>query len=208
MLADKRKLIGALALMLLLVFALAMRLQQWNRLGVPDEAALLNITLHIYDNPFSNGSYPGYPPLFFISISCWLFICQKILLFFGVINFPSQFVYSDLGYDFVFKAGRIVTALAGTALVALTWRMGREFFGRAAACGVAVPRFKLPKGPTIAAAFILEKVFALAKKESFLNRGKLSFFLDPKAMLSDRAKDELGFAPVIDFRTGVARAVG
>ncbi|MBN2400661.1 NAD-dependent epimerase/dehydratase family protein [candidate division KSB1 bacterium] len=78
----------------------------------------------------------------------------------------------------------------------------------AAACGVTIPRFKLPKGPTIAAAFILEKVFALAKKETFLNRGKLSFFLDPKAMSSDRAKDELGFAPVIDFRTGIARTVG
>ncbi|MBN2400666.1 hypothetical protein EH223_09730 [candidate division KSB1 bacterium] len=136
MLADKRKLIGALALMLLLVFALAMRLQQWNRLGVPDEAALLNITLHIYDNPFSNGSYPGYPgypPLFFYFNFLLAFVCQKILLFFGVTNFPSQFVYSGLGYDFVLKAGRIVTALAGTALVALTWRMGREFFGRAAA---------------------------------------------------------------------------
>jgi nucleoside-diphosphate-sugar epimerase len=45
------------------------------------------------------------------------------------------------------------------------------------------------------------------KKETPLNRGKLSFFLDPKAMSSARAKKELDFAPVIDFKTGIARAV-
>jgi nucleoside-diphosphate-sugar epimerase len=78
----------------------------------------------------------------------------------------------------------------------------------ATACGVAGPRLKLPKGPTKVAAFILEKVFALLKKETPLNRGKLSFFLDPKAMSSARAKGELGYAPMIDFRTGVARAIG
>lgn len=78
----------------------------------------------------------------------------------------------------------------------------------ASACQVAAPRLKLPKGPTKVAAFILEKVFALVKKETPLNRGKLSFFLDPKAMSSARAKGELGYAPVIDFRTGIARAVG
>jgi nucleoside-diphosphate-sugar epimerase len=77
----------------------------------------------------------------------------------------------------------------------------------ASACAVAAPRLKLPKLPTIAAAFILEKVFALIKRETPLNRGKLSFFLDPKAMSSARAKAELGFNPLVDFRTGVARAV-
>ena len=77
----------------------------------------------------------------------------------------------------------------------------------ASACGVACPRLKLPKMPTMAAAFILEKLFALLNKETPLNRGKLSFFIDPKAMSSVRAKTELGFAPEIDFRTGIARTI-
>ena len=77
----------------------------------------------------------------------------------------------------------------------------------ASACGVACPRLKLPKTPTVAAAFILEKLFALINKETPLNRGKLSFFIDPKAMSSARAKNELGYAPEINFRTGVARTV-
>ena len=77
----------------------------------------------------------------------------------------------------------------------------------AEACGVPVPRLRLPKGLAIAAAFIFEKLFSVIKKEAFLNRGKLSFFIDPKAMSSVRAKTELGFAPEIDFRTGVARTI-
>jgi dihydroflavonol-4-reductase len=77
----------------------------------------------------------------------------------------------------------------------------------AAACGVAGPRLKLPKGPALAAAFILEKAFGLAKKEAPLNRGKLAFFLDLKAMSSVRAKNELGYAPATNFRTGTAQTI-
>jgi nucleoside-diphosphate-sugar epimerase len=77
----------------------------------------------------------------------------------------------------------------------------------AKACGVAGPRLKLPRGLAIAAALILEKTFGLVKKETPLNRGKLSFFLDPKAMSSARAKKELGYQPVIDFCTGAAKAI-
>ncbi|MCX6555845.1 MAG: glycosyltransferase family 39 protein [Candidatus Aminicenantes bacterium] len=139
--ADKRKPIDTLALLLLLVFALAMRLQQWNRIAVPDEAALLNMTFHLYDNPFPNGTYPGYPgfPPFFLYLNFLIsFVCQKLLLFFGVIQFPSQFVYSNQGFDFVLKAGRIISALTGTALVALSWRLGREFFNRTTAWAAAL----------------------------------------------------------------------
>jgi len=111
--------------------------------------------------------------------------------------------------------------VAGTLLVAAKGRCGAIYhlagneilsaeemaLAVALACKVPAPRLKLPKGPTILAAFILEKLFALAKKETFLNRGKLSFFLDPKAMSSDRAKKELGYAPAMEFQAGIAVAV-
>jgi len=77
----------------------------------------------------------------------------------------------------------------------------------ASACGVAAPRLKLPKGLAQVAAFVLEKTFALIKKEAFLNRAKLSFFLDPKAMSSARAKKEIGYAPKMDFRAGCISTV-
>ncbi len=138
---DKRKLIDVLLLLLLLAVALTLRLQQWNSVKLPDEDVMLKMSLHLYDNPFPNGGYPGYPgfpPLFLYFNFLLSFLCQKVLLFFGVIQFPAQFVYSDLGRDFILKMGRIVSALSGTALVALTWRMGREFFGRAAAYAAAL----------------------------------------------------------------------
>jgi dihydroflavonol-4-reductase len=77
----------------------------------------------------------------------------------------------------------------------------------AAACGVAGPRLRLPRGFAKAAAFILEKAFGLVNKETPLNRGKLAFFLDPKAMSSARAKKELGYAPATDFSTGIVRTI-
>ena len=77
----------------------------------------------------------------------------------------------------------------------------------AAACGVAVPRFKLPRKPAIVAAYLLEKAYGWVKKDPPLNRGKLAFFLDPKAMSSARAKRELGYAPATAFRSGAARVI-
>ncbi|MCX6556714.1 MAG: NAD-dependent epimerase/dehydratase family protein [Candidatus Aminicenantes bacterium] len=77
----------------------------------------------------------------------------------------------------------------------------------ATACGVPCPHFQLPKSFALVAAYCLEKVFALVKKEAPLNRGKLAFFLDSKAMSSTRAKKELAYAPRIDFSDGIARAI-
>jgi len=77
----------------------------------------------------------------------------------------------------------------------------------AAACGVAAPRIRLPKKLAQVAAFCLEKTFGMLKIETPLNRGKLAFFLDPKAMSSARAKKELGYDPLTDFRRGIALAI-
>jgi nucleoside-diphosphate-sugar epimerase len=73
----------------------------------------------------------------------------------------------------------------------------------ATACGVPCPRFKLPRGVALAAAYCLEKVFSLLKREPPLSRGKLAFFLDSKAMSSAKAKKELGYAPRTGFSAGI-----
>lgn len=77
----------------------------------------------------------------------------------------------------------------------------------AAACGVIAPRLRLPQWLAKSAAAVMERAFGLLRREAPLNRGKLAFFLDSKAMSAARAKRELGFAPAIDFRSGVARAI-
>ncbi|MCU0277103.1 MAG: glycosyltransferase family 39 protein [Acidobacteria bacterium] len=139
--ADKRKWIGILALSLLLAVALGLRLQGWNRVQLPDEDVMVQMTLHLYDLPFPDGAYPGYPgfpPLFIYFNLLLSFILQKLLLFFGIIRFPAEFLHAELGRDLILKGGRIVTALTGTALVALSWRCGQEFFNRAVGTAAAL----------------------------------------------------------------------
>lgn len=135
-------------------------------------------------------------------------ICQrKFALIAGAPGLQTPVYIDDLvaGIILVAANGRPGTVyhLAGDEILSAE-EMARIV---AAACGVVGPRIKLPKGPIKVAAFILEKAFALVKKETPLNRGKLSFFLDPKAMSSARAKDELGFAPMINFQVGIAKTV-
>jgi nucleoside-diphosphate-sugar epimerase len=133
--------------------------------------------------------------------------CRKFALIGGAPGRQTPVYIDDLvaGAFLVAEKGRsgAVYHLAGDEILTVA-EMARIV---ATSCGVAGPRLKLPKGPTLMAAFILEKAFGFVKKESPLSRGKLAFFLDPKAMSSARAKNELGYAPTIDFRTGAALAV-
>lgn len=77
----------------------------------------------------------------------------------------------------------------------------------AEACGVPAPRLRLPVLPARLAAWVLEKAFAPLGREAPLNRSRLAFFLDPKALSNAKARRELGFAPKTDFRTGIAQAI-
>ncbi len=77
----------------------------------------------------------------------------------------------------------------------------------AAACGRPEPRFRLPKAPTVVAAAALEAIFGLFHKEAPLNRGKLSFFLHPKALSSEKARREIGFSPRRGFAEGMRLTV-
>jgi nucleoside-diphosphate-sugar epimerase len=93
--------------------------------------------------------------------------------------------------------------LAGDEVLTIR-RMARII---AEACGVPMPRLRLPVLPARLAAWALEKAFAPFRKEAPLNRSRLAFFLDPKALSNEKARRELGFRPEVDFRTGTARAV-
>jgi nucleoside-diphosphate-sugar epimerase len=77
----------------------------------------------------------------------------------------------------------------------------------AEACGIPAPKLRLPVLPARLAAWVLEKAFAPFGREAPLNRSRLAFFLDPKALSNAKARRELGFRPEVDFRNGMARAV-
>jgi nucleoside-diphosphate-sugar epimerase len=73
--------------------------------------------------------------------------------------------------------------------------------------GSKIPAFSLPLPPVKLAATILEKSFALLKKKAPLTRGKLSFFIHPKPLIIQKARQELGYAPKITFQEGMQQTV-
>jgi dihydroflavonol-4-reductase len=77
----------------------------------------------------------------------------------------------------------------------------------AEAAGTRIPRFTLPLFPVKVAAWKLDKTFRLFKREAPLTMGKLAFFIHPKPLSSQKARQELGYAPPTDFRSGMARTV-
>jgi dihydroflavonol-4-reductase len=77
----------------------------------------------------------------------------------------------------------------------------------ATATGSRIPPIALPLWPTWLAASALEKSFALFKKEAPLTRGKLSFFIHPKPLAIQKAKQELGYMPNINFSEGISQTV-
>jgi dihydroflavonol-4-reductase len=77
----------------------------------------------------------------------------------------------------------------------------------ASATGSKIPPISLPLLPIRLAASALERSFALFNKEAPLTRGKLSFFIHPKPLSILKAKQELGYAPKINFSEGISQAI-
>jgi len=77
----------------------------------------------------------------------------------------------------------------------------------ASAAGTKIPPISLPLLPVKLAASVLERSFALLKKEAPLTRGKLSFFIHPKPLAIQKAKQNLGYDPKINFLQGISQTV-
>ncbi|MGD9347399.1 MAG: NAD-dependent epimerase/dehydratase family protein [Candidatus Aminicenantes bacterium] len=77
----------------------------------------------------------------------------------------------------------------------------------ASATGKKIPPFSLPLLPVKMAASILERVFALFRKEAPLTRGRLSFFIHPKPLAIQKARRELGYVPKVEFSEGISQTV-
>ena len=77
----------------------------------------------------------------------------------------------------------------------------------ASAAGKKIPRFTIPLLPARCAAWLLGKTFSLFKKEAPLNPSRLSFFIHPKPLSSQKAVRELGYSPKINFHKGMFQTV-
>ncbi len=77
----------------------------------------------------------------------------------------------------------------------------------ASTAGNTIPPISLPLFPVKMVASVLERTFALFKKEAPLTRGRLSFFIHPKPLAIQKAKKELGYSPKISFAEGILQTV-
>ncbi|MBU1457035.1 MAG: NAD(P)-dependent oxidoreductase, partial [Proteobacteria bacterium] len=77
----------------------------------------------------------------------------------------------------------------------------------ALACGKKPARLFIPLLPARLAALLLEAAYAPRGKEAPFNRSKLSFFIHSKPLSIEKARHELGYAPEVDFRSGITRTV-
>jgi dihydroflavonol-4-reductase len=77
----------------------------------------------------------------------------------------------------------------------------------ASATGSKIPPISLPLWPVKLFASAMEQSFALLKKEAPLTRGKLSFFIHPKPLAIQKARQELGYNPEINFLEGISQTV-
>lgn len=93
--------------------------------------------------------------------------------------------------------------LAGSEI--LTVKEMAETIARS--CGASISRLSLPLFPARITARVLSATLRPLGIEAPLTPGKLSFFTDSKPMAIDKARRELGYEPVTDFRAGMARAV-
>jgi nucleoside-diphosphate-sugar epimerase len=75
----------------------------------------------------------------------------------------------------------------------------------AEAVGVPTPRWRIPYAPVYAAGAICEALCKPFGMEPPLHRRRVAFFDKTRAFCNERARQELGYRPQIDLRTGVRR---
>ncbi|MEN8155105.1 MAG: glycosyltransferase family 39 protein [Acidobacteriota bacterium] len=90
-----------------------------------DEGMLAKWAWELHKDPFP---LVQYPPLF-LYFNFYLSILYKgFFVLTGLVYSSSEFINSGTGYNFMIEAGRIVTALMGTIMLLMVYRIGKEFY--------------------------------------------------------------------------------
>jgi dihydroflavonol-4-reductase len=98
------------------------------------------------------------------------------------------------GRTYILAGGEVTTLNALVGLIA-------------AEAGVAPPRLRLPAWPFRAAGAACEAICAPFGIEPPIYRRRVDFFTKSRAFDISRARRELGFAPAVDLREGIARTL-
>ena len=90
-----------------------------------DETMIANWLWKFHQNPFPVIQYP--PLMLYVHFLLSL-VYKTVLVFLGFLNNHSDFFSDGYGFWFTIEAGRVVSAIFGTMMVYLTYRIGRRFF--------------------------------------------------------------------------------
>jgi nucleoside-diphosphate-sugar epimerase len=118
--------------------------------------------------------------------------------------------------DFVY-VGDVVEALRAAArhgdgvyLVGGPQRVSLERFFReiAQALGAGLPSLRLPVRPAMFAAALIARAYVAIGREPPVAPKRFAFFRNSRVVDDSRARAELGYAPTIGIREGIARTAG
>lgn len=92
-----------------------------------DEGMLAKWAWELHKDPFPVVQYPP----FFLYFHFYLSLLYKgFFVLFGLANSGVDFINSGIGYKFMIEAGRVVTAVTGTLMLLMVYKIGKEFYNR------------------------------------------------------------------------------
>ncbi len=129
------RLMHRLSIIIILLIGFLLRVKQFFVFKSVDETAILTWTWELFKNPFPTH---GYPMMFMYINYVFAHIYKFFLVFFGAINNGAAFIFTPDGYRFTMVAGRIFTAILGTLLIYLVYKIGKDFYNTKVGIAAAV----------------------------------------------------------------------
>jgi hypothetical protein len=122
-------------LLLILLAAFLLSIKQLYPLNSFDEAEMMN-----WSKDLETDLFPGFkfPPLFLYLHYLLSLLYRGILSFMGIIGSTKDFLDTEWGYRFTVEAGRVVSAIFGTLTVYVTFKLGKEYYGKAVGFAAAL----------------------------------------------------------------------
>ncbi len=114
----------------ILVIGFLLRINHWfDFLGADEigKTGLMTWSWDFYKDPFP---VHYYPPFFLYLNFLFSFVLNKLVLFLGIIDFGNVFKFTDFGFIFTLKTGRLLAAIFGTLNIYMIYRLGKEFYNK------------------------------------------------------------------------------
>ena len=122
-----KKIIHKYSIAIILITGFLLRIKQFYHFKSVDEGDIINWTWNLFSNPFP---IQGYPMLFMYINYILATIYKFIMVFIGAFENSSEFLLTKSGPQFTIAAGRIFTAIIGSLLIYLVYKIGSKFYNK------------------------------------------------------------------------------